>query len=64
MTFYPTYDGQQLPMNKSVTKVLDGSLSSNLIGQNGYFAGMRPLRDSGNQFADRLLLYGSPSEVR
>ena len=35
-----------------------------MIGQNGYFAGMRPLRDSGDQFAHRLLLYGSPSEVR
>ena len=27
-----------------------GSLNSNLIGQNGYFGGMRPLRDSGSKF--------------
>ena len=27
-----------------------GSLSSNLIGQNGYLGGMRLLRDSGSQF--------------
>ena len=38
-----------------------GSLSLNLIGQNGCLGGMRLLRDSGSQFQQQLLLYGSSS---
>ena len=41
-----------------------GSLSSNLIGQNGYFGVMRPPRDSGSQFKHKWLLYGSPNEIQ
>ena len=47
------YDGQQSPVNKLGAKNWfseHGSLSLNLIGQNGYLGGMRLLRDSGSQF--------------
>ena len=43
---YHTYAGKQSPVNNSE----HGSLSSNLIGQNGYLGSMRLLRDSGSQF--------------
>ena len=37
-----------------------GSLSSNLIGQNGYFGGMRHLRDSGSQFLQTVIFMDRP----